>query len=197
MAKDKFEVKTVIKDRRKELGLTMKEVAEIVGVSEATISRWESGDIENMKRNRIAKLADALQISPAVIMGWDTPTPVYEVAAGEGILCDIPVEEINMALADDETVAYVRGRSMEPTLLDGDKAVVRLQPAPDYKNQICFVKINGEENTFKRVVVTDKGITLIADNTSVYPPHFFSAQEVEDLPVRIMGVVVRLVREIK
>ena len=39
----------IIKMRRKDLGLTMKEVASAVGVSEATVSRWESGDIRNMR----------------------------------------------------------------------------------------------------------------------------------------------------
>ena len=186
-----------IKNRRLELGLTQTQLAHKMGYADKSmIAKIEKGSVD-LQQSKIIAFAKVLRIDPGELMGWDTPTPVYEVAAGEGIICDIPVEEINMSLEDNETVAYVRGHSMEPTLLDGDKAVVRLQPAPDYKNQICFVKINGEENTFKRVVVTDNGITLIADNTSVYPPHFFSAQEVEDLPVRIMGVVVRLVREIK
>ena len=61
----------VIKVRRKELGLTMKEVADRVGVSEATVSRWESGDIKNMRRDRIAALARTLDIPPAVLMDWE------------------------------------------------------------------------------------------------------------------------------
>lgn len=64
------DIKNIIKNRRKELGLTMKEVAKAVGVSEATVSRWESGDIGDMKRSRIAALAKVLRISPNVIMGW-------------------------------------------------------------------------------------------------------------------------------
>lgn len=51
-----------LKQRRKELGLTMQEVAESVGVSEATISRYESGNIQNMRQNRIAKYAQVLQV---------------------------------------------------------------------------------------------------------------------------------------
>lgn len=47
----------------------MAEVAKAVGVSEATVSRWESGDIENMKRNKIAALSSVLRISPIVLMG--------------------------------------------------------------------------------------------------------------------------------
>lgn len=64
------DIKNIIKNRRKELGLTMKEVAKAVGVSEATVSRWESGDIGDMKRSRIAALAKVLKISPNIIMGW-------------------------------------------------------------------------------------------------------------------------------
>lgn len=37
----------LIKMRRLELDMTMKELAQKVGVSEGTVSRWESGDIAN------------------------------------------------------------------------------------------------------------------------------------------------------
>lgn len=54
------DIKEIIKNRRIELGLTLKEVATAVGVSEGTVSRWESGNITNMKRNKIAALAKTL-----------------------------------------------------------------------------------------------------------------------------------------
>ena len=57
--------------RRLELDMTMKELAAKVGVSEGTISRWESGDIENMKRDKIAALVRALEVPPAVLMDWE------------------------------------------------------------------------------------------------------------------------------
>ena len=60
-----------IKDIRKKLGYTMKELSLIVGVSEATISRWESGDIANMKQNNIVSLANALNISPLQVLDFD------------------------------------------------------------------------------------------------------------------------------
>lgn len=66
-----MEIKDIIKTKRITLGITQAQLAAAVGVSEATVSRWESGDISNMKRSRIAALAKALQISPSVIMGWD------------------------------------------------------------------------------------------------------------------------------
>ena len=67
-----MEIKDILKSRREELGLTLNDIADQCGVSESTVSRWESGDIENMKRNRIMALANALKLSPAVIMGWDS-----------------------------------------------------------------------------------------------------------------------------
>ena len=88
-----MEVKDILKARRQELGLTMKEVAGLVGVNEGTISRWESGDIANMRRDKIMALAKALQISPAVIMEWDVKIPVLNEEGG--------VETIS-PLRDDE-----------------------------------------------------------------------------------------------
>lgn len=58
-------------ERRKELGLTLEDVGKIVGVSKSTVKKWESGYIENMKRDKIALLAKALQVSPLYIMGID------------------------------------------------------------------------------------------------------------------------------
>lgn len=61
----------LLKNKRTDKNLTMKQVADFVNVSESTISRWESGEIKNMKRDKIAKLSDILSIDPALIMGWD------------------------------------------------------------------------------------------------------------------------------
>ena len=66
-----MEINLIIRTRREELGLTMKELADRVGVSEGTISRWEGGQIQNMKRDKIARLASALRIPPAVLMDWE------------------------------------------------------------------------------------------------------------------------------
>ena len=65
-------MKNYLANRRKELGLTMKEVADSIGVSEATVSRWESGAIANMRRDRIAKYASILDVSPTFIMTGET-----------------------------------------------------------------------------------------------------------------------------
>ena len=69
-----MEVKDIIKNRRLELGLTMKEVADACSVSEGAVSRWESGDVNNMRRDRIYALSQVLQISPLIILGIE-PKP--------------------------------------------------------------------------------------------------------------------------
>lgn len=66
-----METKDKLKKRRLQLGMTIEDVARLVGVSNATVSRWETGDIENMRRDKIALLAKALQVTPSYIMGWD------------------------------------------------------------------------------------------------------------------------------
>ena len=78
-------VKDIIRNRRIELGLTMKELADAVGVSEGTISRWESGHIANMRRDKIVTLAKVLQISPSTIMEWDNNA--------EGVHTDVQAPE--------------------------------------------------------------------------------------------------------
>lgn len=74
-----MEIGTLLKNRRIDLGLTLKDIADAVGVSEATVSRWESGEIANMKRDKIAALAKVLSISPASIMGWEETSPKYYI----------------------------------------------------------------------------------------------------------------------
>ena len=56
-------INSKLKNRRKELGLTMKEVAAAVGVSEGTVSRWESGNIANMGRDKIYALSKILKMT--------------------------------------------------------------------------------------------------------------------------------------
>ena len=66
-----------IRDLRAEHNLTLEQVAQQVGVGKSTVRKWETGLIENMRRDKIAKLAEALHTTPAYLMGWtDIPTLV-------------------------------------------------------------------------------------------------------------------------
>lgn len=76
---------TVLKSRRKELGLTLNDIAQYMDVSEATVQRWESGNIKNLRQGRVAKLADILNVSPAKLMGWETDD-LQSAQDAEGLL---------------------------------------------------------------------------------------------------------------
>lgn len=80
-----MDFKSRIKARRIELGLTTDEVAKIVGVSNGTISRWETGAISNQRRDKIELLAKALKTTPAELLGYsDTvSSPQSETPASD------------------------------------------------------------------------------------------------------------------
>lgn len=70
MGKNKeYEIGTLLRERRVQLNLTMKEVADECGVSESTVSRWETGKIASIKRGQIYSLSQILHISLATITG--------------------------------------------------------------------------------------------------------------------------------
>lgn len=69
----------IIRKRRLDLDLTLKDVAKALGVAEATVSRYETGDIQNMGIDKIAKLAKVLRCSPGYLMGWEeSPNNTYK-----------------------------------------------------------------------------------------------------------------------
>ena len=62
------EIGKKIQERRKELGLTLEDVGQAVGVGRSTVQRWESGLIKNMGRDKIAALAKVLQMNPVELV---------------------------------------------------------------------------------------------------------------------------------
>ena len=65
-----MELSDKIKMLRVQNGLTLEEVGNIVGVGKSTVRKWESGEIANMRRDKIALLAKALHVTPGYLMGW-------------------------------------------------------------------------------------------------------------------------------
>ena len=59
-----------IKERRNVLGLTLLEIAEQLNVTEATMQRYENGQIKNIKHETIYALSQILKCSPSYLMGW-------------------------------------------------------------------------------------------------------------------------------
>ena len=61
----------LIHDCRTELGLTLEDVGDAVGVSKSTVKKWEDGFISNMRRDKIAALAKVLRINPVSLINGE------------------------------------------------------------------------------------------------------------------------------
>lgn len=82
----------VLKQRRTELGFTLLDVANRMGVAEATVQRWESGVIKSIKYDKITKLAEVLNVEPTVLMGWEEKKPPE--ADGKSFLDGLSEDEL-------------------------------------------------------------------------------------------------------
>lgn len=208
-----MDIKDLLKSRRLEKGLTMKEVADAVGVSEGTISRYESGDIANMKRSSIVALSRVLDIPPTRFITLD---PVEErvsnrrthripllgnIAAGAPIMAEDHIEdfvEINVDVKADFALR-VRGDSMiDANIYDGDIVFIRQQPTVE-NGEIAAVMIidsttSDSVATLKRVYKTDEGMTLVAENKN-YPPILVNKSTCED--AKILGKAVKYITDIR
>lgn len=194
-----------INAQRKRLNLTLKEVADYVGVSEATVSRWESGNIANMRRDRISALARILRVSPIDIMGIDDDTDnginAIQIPVLGYVRAGIPMTAVENII-DYEEISQeqartgeffglvIKGDSMEPRMAEGDVVIVRKQETVD-NGDIAVVLVNGDDATVKKFYRTDAGIKLVSTNP-IYDPFFYTPDEVDNLPVTIIGRVVEL-----
>lgn len=209
-----------IKDRRKSIGMSAEMVAEAIGISPATVYRYESSDISAMGIDKLGPIADALHTSPAYLMGWvDDPNPKIFDAIADSTSADahripvfgtipagIPMEAIEDILDWEELpvrlarggkeffALRIKGDSMSPKYMDGDVVIFQRQDICE-SGQDCAVMVNGDDATFKRVIIKDAGITLQPLN-SAFDPLFFTNREVTDTPVRIIGIAVELRRKL-
>lgn len=88
----------------------------------------------------------------------------------------------------------VSGDSMMPKYLDGDVLIV--QKTNDCESgQDCIVMVNGDDGTFKKVIKNKDGIILQPLNPN-YEIKFYSNDEIEKLPIKILGVVKEIRRTV-
>ena len=200
---------TRMKERRLQLNKTLEEVGSVVGVSKATIQRYEKGAITNIPSDKIEKIAKALSTTPAFLMGWEDKSnrlkgvriPILgRVVAGiplEAITDIEGYEEITpkMASLGEYFALRIKGHSMEPQILDNDVVICKCQSDVE-SGDIAIILVNGDEATCKQIKKSPEGVTLIGFNPVVYPPHFYSNKEIADLPVNVIGKVVELRRSL-
>ena len=202
-----------LKQRRMELGLTMLDVAKLVGVSEATISRYESGNIKNMRRDRIEKYAKALRVSPSdfldinddeadtlteLMQKYDNIKPIKlkrfpmlgEIACGEPVFADEDKEHFVMADMDihADFCLTAKGDSMvNARIYEGD--IVFIKEMPIVENGDIAAVIIDDEATLKRVYYyPDKGKLILSPENSAYEPLVYIGEELNH--IRILGKAV-------
>lgn len=201
-----------MKMRRKELGLSAERVAEILGISPATIYRYEKGDIEKVPGDLLQPIANALQTTPAYLMGWDSsdsslpsniiPMPrTYTVPLVGTIACGQPILAVENADEVVEVPEYVhadfalrcKGDSMiEARIYDGDIVYIRSQPEVE-NGQIAAVRI-GDEATLKKVRVFPDMVILEPANQA-YDPLVYRGDEIND--IEILGKAVAFTSTIR
>lgn len=93
-----MEINEIIKKRRQELGLTLKDVATELGVAESTVLRYERKDIQNMGIDKIVQLAKVLKCTPSYLLGWNANDTLTEDDIGADIAIEITEE------CEEETV---------------------------------------------------------------------------------------------
>lgn len=189
-----------LKKRREELNLSQESVAESIGVTKATVSKWEKGDIANMKRDKIALLAKVLKVSPLSILGLEDVSdsdrvmiPILgTIMCGEPILAEENIEGYREEIADflpsgELFFLKTKGDSMVPTV--PEKSYVLLRKQEDVEDgEIAAVIVNGDnEATLKRVKRQNGIVMLIADNKD-YSPILITPEN----PARIIGKAVKV-----
>ena len=138
---------------------------------------------------------------PSTKTGYPAGRGVRSPVLGR-VVAGIPIEAVEEILDYEEITPElaatgeffalkIRGHSMEPRMMEGDVVIVRKQEDVE-SGDVAIVLVNGNEATVKRVKKQEEGITLIATNTSVYEPHFYSNKEIKNLSVQILGKVVEL-----
>lgn len=180
-------VQDKIKKRRKELGLSLEDVAKALNVNRSTVLRYESKSIEKMPIDVIPPLAKILKCSPEYLMGWeaDKLTPInmifddyFPLHYCTNLSAGSPTELLE---AEPDAVVYVpikfqsrkkrlhafqvNGTSMNNVIPDGAIAVAEEVPDTVLKEGTIVVAwINGEA-TVKRIYPGEHQVTLMPDSS--------------------------------
>lgn len=185
-------------------GFNQKDIAEKIKTNKSVVSSWINCT-RYPRMNTIERLASLFGIEKSDLTDdKDTSAPPrvkgVRIPILGRVVAGIPLEAIEdiegyeeitpeMASKGEYFALHVKGDSMTPSLRDGDTVIVRKQ---DYieSGETAIVLVNGDEATVKRVKYQENGVILIGENPTVYPPHFYTKEEIESLPVRIIGKVV-------
>ena len=176
-----------IRELRQAKGLTLEQIADVVGVGKSTVRKWETGMIANMRRDKIASLAKALGVTPGYLMGWEDddvappsniiPMPemrkvplLGNIACGAPILAEEHIEEyvdIPKHIQADFALTCKGDSMINARIFDGDIVYIRHQETVE-NGQIAAVLIENEA-TLKRVRLFEDHISLEPENPQYRP----------------------------
>lgn len=202
-----------LKFLRESLGLSQRKLASELHVSQQTVGSWEVGRTTPCPE-MMTTIASMFGVTVDQLLGHkpekqprehkgiaSNRIPVYgNIAAGipiEAIVDYDPDnaddwEEISQDLAKNgiHIALRIKGDSMEPRMKTGDVVIIRVQPDVE-SGEIAAVRVNGDEVTCKKITKSEDGIMLVPLNHD-YETKFYSASQIAELPVCIIGKVVEL-----
>ena len=194
----------ILKELRSSMGFSQQKLADKLGVSRSTVAMWESG-ASQPDNDSLLHLAKIFNTSTDFLLGnvegrYTSPKGVKVPVLGyirAGIPLDaveeiLDYEEVDPAMAakGDLFALRVKGDSMEPRIREGDVIICAETPCVE-SGTVAVVLVNGNEATVKKVVKHKEGLSLVAFNPA-YSPMFYTNEECETLPVRIVGRVIEL-----
>jgi repressor LexA len=193
-----------IKSRRTELGLTVEELAHKMGYKDkSSISKIENGKAD-IPQSKIAAFADALQTTPAYLMGWEeqpepkkpTIPPGFEpmpkmkkipligaIACGEPITAEQNIEkmvDVPENIRCDFSLTCHGDSMVDAGIHDKDVVYIRIQPEVE-NGEIAAVRIDGEA-TLKRVYYNPGTLTLMPANPA-YAPMVYTGSQLEEVHI--------------
>lgn len=203
-----------LKKLRKERNLKQDELATILGISPSAIGMYERNQREPddemklkivnffdvsvaylMNETDIKKQNDILGYNKNLLPVLGTVKAGYNHLAQENII-DYIDPAMNLPDPENYFGLLVKGDSMAPLFDEGDYLIVYKTENEFENGKICIVLIDNEEATIKKVVKTNTGIELHAFNP-YYPVKRFTYEEMDKLPVKVIGIVVRQIRNWK
>lgn len=199
-----------IKELCKEKGINQKKLLEDLGLSKSTI--WNMTIKQSAPKyevlQKIEKYFELPDNTLAVLPFQEVPSDLVTidylatVPAGFDKIADIegaervtvPKAYLKGYPANECKMVSVKGMSMFPNFVEGDKLIFHLQPSVD-SGSYAIVQYNGEEYTLKRVIYKygENWLRLEAINPT-FPPKTIRDAELEDC--RVLGLVIYLIREI-
>jgi repressor LexA len=201
-----------IKKLRLDKNWNQEYVAQKLNISVPALSRYESGTYEPKSLAIISDFAKLYNVTTDYLLGLEVDYNSSEensrrllpvlgmVKAGYDYLAEENIIEyidphMNIGNPDDYFGLVVKGDSMAPLFDEGDYVVVHKQD--DFEsNKVCIVLINGDEATIKKVIKTNDGVELHCFNP-YYPSRKYTFKEMQDLKIKIIGVVEQQIRNWK